>query len=287
VAGSASSIEFESSTRVSAGDVLLRLDDSIDRAALSGLVADRQLARVQFERASNLLPRKAVSQSEFDEAKARYDAAQAKVAEQQARIAKKTIRAPFDGLLGLRQIDQGEYLTPGQTIVALQALDPIYVDYSVPERQFSAVSVDQPVEVTVDAYPGRVFSGRVTAIDSGVDEGTRSVDVRATLDNPEGVLRPGMLAEVRTLVDEAAPRARKILASLQQAADDVSETTETAGPAIADASGGVDELVGRRDAMLVRGGGMKGEIGEGVEGGGGRVTGTVAEARGATAGVRV
>lgn len=202
VAGKVERIAFQSSTRVSDGDVLIQLDSAIDRAALDGLVADRELAKVQFDRAANLLPRRAVSRSEYDEARARFEAAKAAVAEQQARIARKTIRAPFDGLLGLRQVDQGEYLSPGNDIVQIQALDPIYADYSVPERQFSAVSVGQPVEVVVDAYPERVFKGEVTAIDSGVDEGTRTVRVRATLANPDASLRPGMFAEVRTLAPE-------------------------------------------------------------------------------------
>ncbi|WP_440997754.1 efflux RND transporter periplasmic adaptor subunit [Arhodomonas sp. SL1] len=202
VAGKISEIAFESGARVAAGETLLRLDDSVDQAALAGLRADRELARVQFERTSDLLPRRAVSQSEFDEAKARYDASRAAVSEQQARIAKKTIKAPFDGLLGLAQVDNGEYLTPGQPIVTLTALDPVYVDYSVPERRFSELEVGQAVQVSVAAYPDRTFEGEISAIDSGIQEGTRSVQVRATLPNPEDALRPGMFARVATLLPE-------------------------------------------------------------------------------------
>ncbi len=207
VAGKVRALAFESGARVSAGDTLVRLDDSVDRAALDGLVADRELARVQFERSSNLLPKRAVSQSQFDEAKAKYQAAQAQVAEQQARLAKMTITAPFDGLLGISQVDVGEYLSPGQKIVTLTTLDPIYVDYAVPERRFSELSVGRAVEVRVDAYPGRTFSGEISAIDSGVDEGTRTVDVRATLRNENRALRPGMFAEVETL----EPRKRNVV----------------------------------------------------------------------------
>lgn len=202
VAGIVREFGFESGQRVSEGDILVRLEDGVDRAALQGLIADEELARVQFERASNLLPRRAVSQSEFDEVKARFDGAQARVAEQRALLARKTIRAPFDGLLGLRQVDQGEYLAPGTAIVDLQALDPIFLDYSVPEREFANLEVGQRVRALPDAYAGQVFEGRVSAIDAGVDEGTRSLRVRATLDNPEGRLRPGMFAEVRTLRPE-------------------------------------------------------------------------------------
>jgi len=202
VAGKISEITFDSGTRVEAGETLLRLDDSVDQAALAGLRADRELARVQFERTSDLLPKRAVSQSQFDEAKARYDAARAAVAEQQAQIAKKAVKAPFDGLLGLRQVDNGEYLTPGQPIVTLTALDPVYVDYSVPEQRFSELEVEQAVQVSVAAYPGRTFEGQISGIDSGIDEGTRSVQVRATLPNPGDALRPGMFARVATLLPE-------------------------------------------------------------------------------------
>lgn len=206
VAGVVSEVAFESGETVERGDVLLRLDDSVDRAALTGLQADRELARVQFARAQDLLERRALSRSEFDEAKARYDAARAAVAEQQARIALKTIRASFSGLLGLRRADLGEYLSPGARIVELQALDPIYLDYAVPESQFARVRLGQEVRVELDAVPGETFSGQITAIDSGIEEGTRTVTVRATLPNPEGRLRPGMFAEVETLEGEPEPR---------------------------------------------------------------------------------
>jgi membrane fusion protein (multidrug efflux system) len=199
VAGKVERIAFESSQRIDQGEVLVELESSVDRAALDGLIAERDLAQTRFERNANLLPRNAISQSQYDESKSRYDAAKAAVAEQRARIAKKTIRAPFDGLLGFRQVDQGEYINPGEAIVAIQALDPIYVDYTVPEAQFSAISVGQTVEVRVDAYPDRTFTGEISAVDADVNEGTRSVDVRATLDNPQDALRPGMFARVQTV----------------------------------------------------------------------------------------
>lgn len=199
VAGSVRSFEFVSGQRVKTGDILVRLDDSVDQAALKGLVADRELARIQFERASELSSRRAISQSEIDETRFRYEGIQARVQEQLARIAKKTIRAPFDGLLGLRLVDIGEYISPGDDIVRLQALDPIYVDYSVPEREFRNVAEGQQVLVKVSAYAEREFAGTVGAIESGVDERTRSIKVRATIDNSDGSLRPGMFAEVRTL----------------------------------------------------------------------------------------
>lgn len=202
IPGTVSEIRFESGQRVKQGDVLVQIDASVDKAALEGLIADRELARMEFQRAQNLLPQRAVSQSQFDEAEAKYQSAQARVAQQQAQIAKKSIKAPFDGLLGLRQVDRGEYLTPGAEIVSLQTLDPIYLDYSVPEQRFQYVKVGQTVRARLDAYSDEVFQGRVTAIDSGINEGTRSLRVRATLDNPGGRLRQGMFAEVETVRDE-------------------------------------------------------------------------------------
>jgi membrane fusion protein, multidrug efflux system len=199
VAGTISEIAFESGQEVVTGDILVRFEDTVDRAALNGLIADRELARTQYERASELSSRRAISQSEIDETRFRYEGIQARVQEQEARLAKKTIRAPFDGLLGLRLVDLGEFVTPGSEIVQLRALDPVYVDYSIPEREFRDPEVGQNVEVMVPAYPERVFLGLVSAIDSGVDEGTRSVKIRATLPNPDALLRPGMFAEVRTL----------------------------------------------------------------------------------------
>lgn len=199
VAGLVRSIEFESGQQVSAGRVLVNLEDSVDKAALQALIADRELARTQFERASELIERGGTSQSDFDQARFRYASAQARVQEQQTRVAKTVIRAPFDGLLGLRRADLGQYLSPGDAIVQLQALDPIYLDYAAPEHEFRNLSVGQQVSVRVRAYPDREFTGRISAIDSGIAAGTRSVSVRATLDNPESALRPGMFAEVRTL----------------------------------------------------------------------------------------
>lgn len=203
VAGTVSRIAFESGQTVKQGDLLVQLDDSVDQAALEGLIADRKLAKVQFERASNLLPKRAVSQSNFDEAKAKYESAQAKVEEQRARIQKKHITAPFDGVLGLRRVDPGEYLSPGSTIVELQMLAPIQVEFSLPERRFEDVREGQPVEIRVDAHPNQVFDGKITAIDTSVKAPTRSFDVRATLANQDQLLRPGMFAEVKVVEPQA------------------------------------------------------------------------------------
>ena len=197
-AGIVSDLQFESGQQVDKGTVLVRLDDEVDRAALETLRANAQLAQVQFKRAADLLPQKAVSQSAYDEAKAGLDAARAEVAKQEAVIRRKTIRAPFSGVLGIRQVDIGQYLEPGQEIVSLQALHPIYVDYTIPERHLQALSEGQTVRVQLDALPDQAYTGQIVAIEPGVDRGTRSVRVRAQLPNPDGRLRPGMFAEVHT-----------------------------------------------------------------------------------------
>ncbi|TDY00505.1 efflux RND transporter periplasmic adaptor subunit [Thiohalophilus thiocyanatoxydans] len=202
VAGLVSEIQFESGSRIEAGKVLLQLDDSIDQAALEALRAERHLAEIKFKRAEDLLKRQVMSRSEYDEARASFDAATARVKQQEATIRRKAIRAPFSGRLGIRQINLGQFLEPGQPIVQLQALDPIYVDYTLPERYLPQLSTGQEIRVRVSAFPDKAFNGEITSIESGVDAGTRTIKLRATLDNPEGQLQPGMFAKVKTLEAE-------------------------------------------------------------------------------------
>ncbi|PWG62923.1 efflux RND transporter periplasmic adaptor subunit [Sediminicurvatus halobius] len=206
VAGVIESISFDSGQAVEAGDLLVQLDAEVDRAELEGLRAQAELARIEFERAENLLPRRAISQSEFDQARAQLDNATAAVRTQQARIRQKAIRAPFTGLLGIRGVSVGEYLSPGTPIVELRQLAPIYADFSLPERFLPELEPGRTVEVEVNAYD-EVFRGEITAIDSGVDVGTRSISVRATLDNDDRRLRPGMFAQVAVL----APERREVM----------------------------------------------------------------------------
>jgi len=207
VAGQVHEILVKSGQPVKAGEVLLRLDDSVDRAELRGLIAQRTLAKLQFERASRLLKDKSVSRSDYDASRARLDSAEADVDARRALMAKKTIRAPFSGRLGIADINLGQYLSPGDAIVPLQALDPIYVDYHLPERHLADVHVGQAVDVVVQAWPQRHFKGVISAINPGIDTGTRTLRLRATLDNPDQLLRPGMFAEVRTVL----PRRDNIL----------------------------------------------------------------------------
>lgn len=197
VAGQISAIHFSSGERVERGKLLLELDDRTDQAQLQGLQAERTLAQLKFERVAKLIKDRSVSKSDYDEARATLDNADAQVAAQQALIEKKRIRAPFDGRLGIRRVDLGEYLTPGAAIVPLEKLDPIYADFTLPERELARVDPGQVVEIRVQAYRDETFSGRISAIDPGVNVGSRSFRVRAELENPTQRLRPGMFADVR------------------------------------------------------------------------------------------
>ncbi len=200
VPGLVREIRFESGQMVKAGEVLVQIDDAVDQADLLGLLAQRDLAQIKVKRLQSLLKDRSTSQSDYDEAKAQLEGAEAAVAAKRATIAKKRIVAPFAGRLGIRKVDLGEYLPAGSPIVVLNTLDPVYADYSLPERELTQVSVGQAVLATVAAYPGREFEGRISAIDSGVDVKTRNMQVRATLTNPDQILRPGMFAEVGTLL---------------------------------------------------------------------------------------
>jgi membrane fusion protein (multidrug efflux system) len=200
VPGVVREIHFESGQMVKAGDVLVQIDDAVDQADLLGLLALRDLAQIKVRRLQTLLKDRSTSQSDYDEAKATLDGAEAAVAAKRATIAKKRILAPFAGRLGIRKVDLGDYLPAGSPIVALNTLDPVYADYSLPERDLTKVRVGQQMVVTVAAYPGRDFPGQISALDSGVDVKTRNIRIRATLPNPDQVLRPGMFAEVATLL---------------------------------------------------------------------------------------
>lgn len=202
VPGQVEKILFESGDMVAQGQALVQLDTEVDEADLAGLEAARDLAKTQLERNRRLLRDRAVSQGDFDEASASLQQTEAEVASKRAVIEKKTIRAPFAGQLGIRLINLGQYLDAGSSIVALEALDPVYVDFSLPERELAQLAVGQPVEVRVAAYPERTFTGVIQAISPAVDRATRNVKLRALLENPEHLLRPGMFAKAATLLPE-------------------------------------------------------------------------------------
>ena len=198
-------IAFDSGARVEEGQVLVALDTRQERAQLASAEARRDLARLSLDRARALLEQKAIAQSEFDQASAQFKQAEATVGEVQASIDRKTIRAPFTGLTGIRQVNLGEYVHSGDPIVPLQALDAVYVNFSVPQQNLGALRVGAYVYATIDDGKESVFHGRIGAIDPVVSDATRNVQVQATFPNPNGELRPGMYATVRVVVGQGEP----------------------------------------------------------------------------------
>lgn len=203
LAGKVTAIHFESGQSVKKGQLLIKLDTSTDEAELKGLQADELLAQLQFERSEQLLGKQFISQSAHDLSRVQLAQAQSAVTTKLSVIAKKNIRAPFDGKLGIRLVDLGQYLAEGSAIVSLQMLDPIYVDFTLPEQHLADLTIGQNLTITVQAYPGKTFSGEISAINPAIEIGTRSITIRATLANPEQILRPGMFADVQVLSNRA------------------------------------------------------------------------------------
>jgi membrane fusion protein (multidrug efflux system) len=201
--GTVDKINFESGKQVKQGDILVELDTRQERAQLAAAEADYELAKITYSRQQQLVKEGVVARTEYDNASAQQKSTEAKVGEMKATIERKTIRAPFTGVLGLRQVNLGEYLAAGQAIVSLQALNPIYVNFGVPQQSTSQMKIGRSLRITSDDLPGAEFSGRVTAVDSVVDQTTRNIQVQATLTNPGGRLRPGMFVQVQVSVGES------------------------------------------------------------------------------------
>jgi membrane fusion protein (multidrug efflux system) len=202
LSGRVSEIDFTSGAKVKKGDPLLKLDVASEQAQLRSAQADAELAQSELERAQSLSKGNVISKSEYDTAKAKYDAMTASVQNMQAAIDKKVIRAPFAGTAGIRYVNPGQIVAVGDKLVSLQALDQVFVDFSLPQNDLSKVSVGLAVDVTTDAVPGRVFKGTINAINPSVDAVTRSVQVQGTLDNKDHVLRPGMFAKIEVLLPQ-------------------------------------------------------------------------------------
>jgi membrane fusion protein, multidrug efflux system len=194
LAGIVYRINFESGKAVQQGEILVELDTRQEKAQLAAAEAQRDLARLSLERMRGLSAEGVAARADFDQAEATQKSADARVGEIRATIERKTIRAPFSGILGIRQVNLGQYLTEGAPVVPLQALDPIYVNFSVPQQQVARLRTGESVVVTAEGA-GVSATGRVTAVDSVVDPATRNVQVQATLTNPGGKLRPGMFVQ--------------------------------------------------------------------------------------------
>jgi len=195
--GVVAKINFQSGQFVNKGDVLVELDTRQEVSQLAALEAQRDLAKINYDRSQELNKQGVISRQEYDRAIADHKQTEANVAETQATIERKTIRAPFSGVLGIRKVNLGQYLAAGAAIVPLQSLNPIYVDFGVPQQESAKVRVGSTLQVVSEDLGGRQFNGRVTALDSLVDQTTRNFQVQATLPNPDGKLKPGMFVQVQ------------------------------------------------------------------------------------------
>jgi membrane fusion protein (multidrug efflux system) len=194
--GLVAEIVFDSGRRVSKGDVLVRLDTKQERAQLAAAEAQKELTRLDLDRMRGMLASSIIPQSTYDQASAQFKQAEARVGEFRAAIERKTIRAPFSGTLGIRQVNLGQYLAGGAPIVSLQALQPVYVNFSVPQQEVARLTRGAPVQVTSDAL-GEPELGRIAAFDSVIDEATRNSRLQAIFENRASKLRPGMFVEAQ------------------------------------------------------------------------------------------
>ncbi|HOV19462.1 MAG TPA: efflux RND transporter periplasmic adaptor subunit [Ottowia sp.] len=206
VAGLVRSVHFKSGQDVSAGALLVQLSADSDAAQLQALQAAADQAETALKRDQAQLAVRAVSQAQVDADTSNLKAARAQVAQQAANVAKKAIRAPFAGRLGITALQPGQYVNAGATLVTLQTLDPIHVDFSLPQQQLAGLAVGQAVTLAVDAFAGQSFAGTINAINPKVDPATRTVQVQATVANPRRDLLPGMFAEVRVNLGNAQPQ---------------------------------------------------------------------------------
>ena len=200
--GTVDKILFDSGRSVQQGDVLVELDTRQERAQLASMEAQRDLAKINYGRTKQLLDEGVISRSDYDKATADQRQYEANVAEIKAAIDRKTIRAPFSGVLGIRQVNLGQYLASGGAIVPLQSLNPIYVNFSVPQEVLSHLRAGQTVHLTANDVTGAQFTGKVNAVDSVIDPSTRNVQVQATVSNPQAKLRPGMFVQVEVGVGD-------------------------------------------------------------------------------------
>jgi membrane fusion protein (multidrug efflux system) len=195
-------IVLESGEKVDEGGKLIQLDIAVEVADLASAKATLQEAEVAYQRQVELMQKRVTSEANLDAARAKRDTAYAAVNRIEAIIAQKSILAPFAGRLGIRKVNKGQFVSPGMALVSLQALDPIRVDFPMPEQQIGKLKVGQTIELTVDALPGKVFRGEIETLDARVAQDTRTLLVRGTLANRTGVLLPGMFANVTVLAGD-------------------------------------------------------------------------------------
>src|SRR5437868_5982048 len=202
LAGTVAEVKFESGAVAKKGDVLVRLDASSEEGQLRTAEADLELSRQDLGRTRDLAGRKVISKAELDAAESKFKQKEGAVGNMRAMVGKKEVRAPFDGQLGIRQVNIGQMINSGQQVVALTALNPVYVDFALPQQELSKLSEGLEVSVRTDAVPGREFKGKLTAINSMIDSATRNVGLQATLENKDRALRPGMFAKVEVALPQ-------------------------------------------------------------------------------------
>ena len=202
VSGRITDILFTAGANVKAGNPLLQLFDAPEQADLASFKAQSVVAKLSLDRANQLAARQFGPQATADQAQAAFDQANAGIAKTQAIISQKLVRAPFDGELGVRHVEVGQFLTAGTQIVTLTDLSTLYANFTVTEKDSAALKVGQTVRILVDAYPGRIFEGKITAIEPQIAADTRNIRVQATLDNPEHILKPGMFATTTVVLPD-------------------------------------------------------------------------------------
>lgn len=204
--GVISGIHFDSGDAVNQGDLLIELDDHVERASLKSYQARLNLASLNYERDRQMLSKKLISTEQLDRSKAELDEIRALVEQTLAIISQKKVRAPFAGQLGIRHVSKGQYLAAGTSAVSLQALNPLFVDFSLPEQHLPHIHIGQALSFTIKAYPGQSFAATVSAIDARVNERTRNIAIRAEAPNHDGQLLPGMFADVLLNLGADQPR---------------------------------------------------------------------------------
>jgi membrane fusion protein, multidrug efflux system len=205
LAGTVKEISFDAGSSVEKGAVLVRLDTSTEEAQLAAALADASLAKLSLERARALRRGESTSQAELDAAEARAKQANAAVATVRAAVGKKTIRAPFDGRISIRQVELGQVVSPGTPIASLQSVTPMHADFWVPQQALAEIRVGQRARLRTDAFPDDRWEGEVTIVNPEVNAATRNVRIRLTVPNEDGRLRPGMFANVEVLSGETTP----------------------------------------------------------------------------------
>jgi membrane fusion protein (multidrug efflux system) len=225
-------ITFDSGRVVQAGELLVQLDMRQERAQLAAAASQRDLARLSLDRASDLFRQGITSKADLDRSEAEFKQAEARDGEIRATIERKQIRAPFTGLLGIRKVNLGQYLSGGSPVVPLQSLDPIYVDFTVPQQEVARLRVGGGVTVSFEGMSGAEPAGKITAVDSVVDPATRNLQAQATFPNTEGKLRPGMFVQTRVLLGKGSPLVSLPASAISYApyGDSVFIVGEVAGP---------------------------------------------------------